>query len=181
MPSWTSAMARGLTNVAVPTWTAVHPATRNSSASSARMMPPTPSTGMRTERAAWCARCTASGRMAGPDRPPVRKLSLGLWAFRSIDMPTNVLTAHSASAPAALQSDGVQHPGRCFHDAWWRGSGARPEKYSFGNHSPQSAALQQRNLGPIAESARRGQHRPAKPQPANAHAHVDGHAVTAYG
>src|SRR5712691_7456946 len=39
--------------------------------------------------------------MAGPDRPPVRKLSLGWWAFRSIDMPTNVLTAHSASAPAA--------------------------------------------------------------------------------
>jgi len=38
--------------------------------------------------------------MAGPDSPPVRKLSLGLYAFRSIDMPTKVLTAHSASAPA---------------------------------------------------------------------------------
>src|ERR1700681_3712488 len=38
--------------------------------------------------------------MAGPDRPPVRKLSLGLYALRSIDMPTKVLTAHKASAPA---------------------------------------------------------------------------------
>src|SRR5258708_9505770 len=38
--------------------------------------------------------------MAGADRPPVPKLSLGRRAFRSIDVPTNVLTADSASAPA---------------------------------------------------------------------------------
>jgi len=60
-----------------------------------------PITGMLTARAAWCARWTASGRMAGPERPPVRKLSRGLYALRSIDIPTNVLTAQSASAPAA--------------------------------------------------------------------------------
>jgi len=37
MPSWTAAIAFGLTNVAVPTCTAVQPAIRNSSAASARM------------------------------------------------------------------------------------------------------------------------------------------------
>jgi len=36
----------------------------------------------------------------GPERPPVRKLSLGCRALRSMDMPTKVLTAQSASAPA---------------------------------------------------------------------------------
>src|SRR5207253_267178 len=38
--------------------------------------------------------------IAGPDNPPVRKLRRGPYAFRSIDMPTNVLIAQSASAPA---------------------------------------------------------------------------------
>ena len=72
-----SAIAFGLANVAVPTWTAAQPATRNSSASSAWAIPPIPITGIRTARAAWCARCTASGRIAGPDRPPVLKLKRG--------------------------------------------------------------------------------------------------------
>src|ERR1700687_5790490 len=48
MPSCTSAIARGLTNVAVPTWTAEQPATRNSSASSAHVIPPIPITGILT-------------------------------------------------------------------------------------------------------------------------------------
>src|SRR5207302_5915057 len=57
-------------------------------------------TGMSTARAAWCARWIARGLIAGPDKPPVRKLRRGRYALRSIDIPTNVLIAHRASAPA---------------------------------------------------------------------------------
>src|ERR1700738_2643949 len=67
MPSWMAAMADPSTKVAVPTWTAEQPATRNSRASSAVAMPPIPTTGMRTERAAWWARGTAA---RPPPRPP---------------------------------------------------------------------------------------------------------------
>ncbi len=51
MPSRTSMAAVGVVKLAVPTWTALAPAMKNSMASSAVVMPPQPTTGMSTARA----------------------------------------------------------------------------------------------------------------------------------
>ena len=61
----------GSTKLAVPICTAWQPAIRNSSASWAEAIPPIPITGIRTARAACHAIRTATGRIAGPERPPV--------------------------------------------------------------------------------------------------------------
>src|SRR5207244_11303504 len=100
-PSMIPIMAAGSRNEAVPTCTAVAPARRCSTASAALMMPPQPMTGMLTARAHWNTMRTITGRMAGPDRPPITLPSLGLRVSVSIDMPSSVLATTSASAPAS--------------------------------------------------------------------------------
>ncbi len=81
-PSMISVVACGLTKLAVPIWTAAAPAIKNSSASSAVMMPPIPITGI------WVA-CTtchtirrATGLMAGPESPPVMLAIFGPPGFK---------------------------------------------------------------------------------------------------
>ena len=63
------------------------------------MIPPDPMTGIPTARAVSWQRASASGLIAGPDRPPVVRLSFDCILSRSIAMPTKVFTAVTASAP----------------------------------------------------------------------------------
>src|SRR6266704_1059870 len=87
--------------MAVPTWTARAPQQRNSRASSPVMMPPMPTTGMRTARASSWTMRSATGLMAGPERPPLPVARRGRRASRSIAVARRVLMAVSASAPSA--------------------------------------------------------------------------------
>src|SRR5205809_175005 len=87
--------------MAVPTWTARAPQQRNSRASSPVMMPPMPTTGMRTARASSWTMRSATGLMAGPERPPLPAARRGRRASRSIAVARRVLMAVSASAPSA--------------------------------------------------------------------------------
>src|SRR5688572_31298564 len=51
--------------------------------------------------ATWNTIRTASGLIAGPERPPVPKERRGRAVAGSIDIPTNVLTSERTSAPAS--------------------------------------------------------------------------------
>ena len=90
--------------LAVPTCTAVAPARMNSSASVAFMMPPMPMIGTLTARATSQTMRSATGLIAGPERPPVMLASTGRRFLRSIAMPIRVLISDSASAPASTQA-----------------------------------------------------------------------------
>ena len=94
----------GVTKLAVPTCTAVAPASKNSTTSVALMMPPMPISGTFTARATCHTMRKATGLMAGPDNPPVTLASTGRRVFTSIAIPTNVLMSESASAPASTQA-----------------------------------------------------------------------------
>jgi len=85
----------------VPTATAVAPAIRNSAASSPLAIPPIPMIGSATAWAACQTMRTATGRMAGPERPPVVLASFGRRVCTSMAIPTSVLMRESASAPAS--------------------------------------------------------------------------------
>ena len=69
MPSSVSSGARGLRKVAVPTCTAVAPASRNSTASVPLLMPPQPITGTSTAEDTCHTMRSATGLIAGPDSP----------------------------------------------------------------------------------------------------------------
>ncbi len=64
-------------------------------------MPPIPTTGMRTARAASHVMRTAIGLIAGPLRPPVTLAMRGRRVSTSIASDRNVFTSDTASAPAA--------------------------------------------------------------------------------
>ena len=86
--------------MAVPTWIAEAPATRNSIASSAVAMPPIPTTGASIARATSRTIRRASGLMHGPESPPTPRPRTGARRFQSIAMPTYVLITLTQSAPA---------------------------------------------------------------------------------
>jgi hypothetical protein len=67
-------------------------------------MPPMPITGIFTARAACQAMRTATGRMAGPDKPPVPKARRGRRASTSTTRPSRVLMQDTASAPASSEA-----------------------------------------------------------------------------
>ena len=65
-------------------------------------MPPMPRIG--TSGSAWCTCQTqrsATGRIAGPDRPPVTPPSTGRIVSGSMTSPSRVLIIDSPSAPAS--------------------------------------------------------------------------------
>ena len=101
MPSITSAVACGLTKLAVPTETAVAPASMNSMASSPVMIPPMPRMGTFTPLDTCQTMRRATGFTAGPERPPTTRASLGLRVRASTAMPSRVLISEMASAPFA--------------------------------------------------------------------------------
>ena len=91
----------GSTKLAVPTCTAVAPASMNSSTSRASMIPPMPMMGIDTAwRHSYTMR-TAIGRMAGPLSPPMPFDRIGLRVSTSMAIARNVLTSEMASAPAS--------------------------------------------------------------------------------
>jgi len=98
------------------TCTALAPQQRNSRASSPVMMPPTPTSGMRTARASSWTMRRATGLMAGPERPPVPLARRARRVATSTAVARSVLMAVSASAALGLggPSDArdVAHVGR---------------------------------------------------------------------
>ena len=84
-----------------PTATADAPAIINSMASSAVAIPPMPMTGIETACAACQTMRTATGLIAGPDRPPVLLASTNCRLSISIFAPVIVLIREIASAPPA--------------------------------------------------------------------------------
>ena len=91
----------GSMKLAVPISIAVAPAMRNSMASSAVMMPPSPTTGIFTAFATCQTILTATGFTAGPLSPPVPMLSLEQRFSMSMDIPIKVLMSDTESAPSA--------------------------------------------------------------------------------
>ena len=97
----------GSLNVAVPTCTAEAPAATSSSASRPVRTPPTPMSGAVGRRPSRIAAVTchsartATGRIAGPESPPVTPASWGRSRSVSTTMPSRVLIIVSPSAPAA--------------------------------------------------------------------------------
>ena len=63
-----------------------------------------PITGILTARAACQAMRTATGRMAGPERPPVPKARRGRRVSTSTTRPSSVLMQETASAPASSEA-----------------------------------------------------------------------------
>ena len=99
----TRATADGSLNTAVPTRTADAPARTNWSASRPVRMPPMPRIGTSGSAACTCqTQRSATGRMAGPDRPPVTPPSTGRIVSGSITIPSRVLIIDSPSAPASV-------------------------------------------------------------------------------
>ena len=91
----------GSIKLAVPISTAVAPASMNSMASRPFMMPPRPITGIFTALATCHTILTATGRTAGPERPPVMVERCGRRRSTSIDIPMMVLMSDTESAPSA--------------------------------------------------------------------------------
>src|SRR5207247_1203600 len=155
--------------MAGPTWTARAPQQRNSRASSPVMMPPMPTTGMRTARASSWTMRSATGLMAGPERPPLPAARRGRRASRSIAVARRVLMAGSASAPSVsaarptrvlsppaglLRADRGAHAARRLRQAGRRLPGRGPEREPFhGERAERAQVDQPGELGPVAEGA----------------------------
>ncbi len=76
-------------------------------ASSAVIMPPSPTTGMDTARATCHTMRSATGFTQGPLSPPVPMLSSGLRFSMSTAMPMSVLISDTLSAPSASQARAI--------------------------------------------------------------------------
>src|SRR5450631_4487465 len=105
--------AVGSLKVAVPTWIALAPAATSCNASSPVRTPPTPmigTVGIRLSiiaaRTCQMAR-TATGRMAGPESPPVTPATWGRSRSVSMTMASRVLIIVSPSAPAFTQARAI--------------------------------------------------------------------------
>ncbi len=97
--------ADGSWKIVVPTLTSDAPARISSSASRPVRTPPMPMIGTSGRASRTCQmHRTATGRMAGPDSPPVVAASTGRIVSMSITMPSMVLISESPSAPAATQA-----------------------------------------------------------------------------
>src|SRR5450631_733851 len=105
--------AVGSLKVAVPTWIALAPAATSCSASSPVRTPPTPMIGTAGRRpsimaARTCQMArTATGRMAGPDSPPVTPATWGSNRSVSMTIASRVLIMVSPSAPALTQARAI--------------------------------------------------------------------------
>ena len=99
-PSRTFRGAKGSAKQAVPTATAEAPASMSWAASSPEDTPPMPRMGSLTALETSQTIRTATGRTAGPDRPPVFIFKIGRRVFTSIRIPRMVLMRDRASAPA---------------------------------------------------------------------------------
>src|SRR5260221_9051351 len=95
------AHADGSWKIAVPMLTMAAPASRSSRPSGPVITPPIPIIGPSGSASRTCQmQRTATGLIAGPDRPPVSPASTGRIVSVSIAMPSNVLIIDRPSAPA---------------------------------------------------------------------------------
>src|SRR6202167_6226416 len=100
--------AEGSWKIAVPTLTSVAPARMSSSASGPVRTPPMPMMGTSGSASRTCQmHRTATGRLAGPESPPVVPASTGRMVAMSIAMPSKVLISESPSAPAVTQARAI--------------------------------------------------------------------------
>ena len=127
-----------------------------------RRTPPTPTIGQRRACAAWTSNTarTATGWMAGPDRPPPRPPSTGRRVSTSMAMPSTVFTSVTASAPASAAAAAMSARSAAFGlSLAQRG---RPHERS-------------RRHGLRGRLRRVGEHAPAVLEVRAAHVHLDRH------
>src|SRR6266702_144769 len=97
--------AEGSCMISVPTPIIDAPASSSSRASRPVRTPPVPMIGMSGNAALTChTHRTATGLMAGPDRPPYLPASAGRMVAGSMTMPSSVLISDRPSAPDATQA-----------------------------------------------------------------------------
>ena len=100
--------ADGSWKIVVPTLTMDAPARMSSSASRPVRTPPMPMIGTSGSALRTCQmQRTATGRMAGPDRPPVTPASTGRMVSVSITIPSRVLIIERPSAPAPTHARAI--------------------------------------------------------------------------
>ena len=107
--SWRSTFhgARGSRNVAVPTWTASAPASRNSTASRPENTPPTPTIGSVGEGRPALPHGPHRHRVHGaPESPPPPAPRTGRPVSMSSARPSSVFTRVSPSAPPSTRAGG---------------------------------------------------------------------------
>ena len=90
----------------------------NSTASSARTIPPIPTTGIPTACAASYTIRTAIGRIAGPDNPPVKFAIRTRRVSTSIASATNVFTSEIACTPASATTFAISLISVTFGDSF---------------------------------------------------------------
>src|SRR2546427_247683 len=130
------------------------------------MMPPTPTSGMRTARASSWTMRRATGLMAGPERPPVplpRRAPggpAGAVAPEVGDRPPPGRAQRRGAAGEeglhadVLQADGVEHAACRLDQAGRRLAGRGPEREPLHGERPERAQVDQPGeLGPVAEGA----------------------------
>ena len=83
----------------VPIWNAVAPTIINSTASFQFTIPPMPIIGISTFLEISRTLASATGLMAGPDKPPVIFLIFGFLEYMSNEVPIKVFIADTASPP----------------------------------------------------------------------------------
>src|SRR6202049_707855 len=116
-------LALGSAKLAVPTCTAEAPTDRYWSTSSTVSMPPKPITGIFTAFLVSQTSRRVMGRIAGPERPPVRFPKHDIWVRVSTAIAGKVFATVKASAPAdsaarpispmsATSGDNFTHKGR---------------------------------------------------------------------
>src|SRR5574344_851614 len=101
MPLTTLTVMAGSIKLAVPISTAVAPASKNSTASVAFMIPPKPTMGIWTALATCHTIRNAMGLTHAPDKPPVMVDNRGFLLSASMAIPITVLMSETQSAPAA--------------------------------------------------------------------------------
>ncbi len=110
-------MAVGSARLAVPTCTVCAPAIMNSTTSVPVMTPPRPQTGIFTAFATCHTIRSATGLMAGPERPPVTLPRIGVRVRVSMAMPRRVLMREIPSAPASSTAFAMETTSVTFGDS----------------------------------------------------------------
>src|SRR6266851_3766457 len=168
--------AEGSCMISVPTAITEAPASSSSRASRPVRTPPVPMIGTSGNAALTChTHRTATGLMAGPDRPPYRAANTGRIVAGSMAMPSSVLISDRPSAPAVTQAlatatmsvtsgDSFANTGMSYLALLRTAAITLPARCgSSANGCPASSALGQERLTSMAVTPAVSDSRPASP------------------
>src|SRR5437773_1316942 len=138
------------------------------------MMPPMPTTGTRTAPTSSCTMRSATGLMAGPERPPLAVApEVGNDSCPSRTQRREAIGEEGLHADV-LEADRVEHAARCLEQAGRRFPGRGPEREPLHRERAERAQVDQRGeLGPVAEGAGSGDDGVRQPDRADRDARID--------